>query len=274
MHYSGAKSRPWYGCTQAASTYAERVCQRTAAAVIDELVAEQILEPVAPAALEASLAPVAGVEREREALAKQWQLRRERARYETERAARQYQACEPENRLVARELERRWEEALEQQGQLEEEHDRWQRSAPSHLSGEDEQAIRSLATDLPALWQAETTTQANRQRIARLLLERVIVTVDKTSEKVDVQLHWMGGLVRSHVVSRPVIGVTIAGLITCNWLSGCGPCLVRGCTRVRLRSSSTRRVSGRREWRSDSRPESYCGYWPAWGCRGAVAMEG
>jgi hypothetical protein len=47
--------------------------------------------------LEASLAAVAGVEREREALAKQWQLRRERARYETERAARQYQACEPEN---------------------------------------------------------------------------------------------------------------------------------------------------------------------------------
>src|SRR5262249_28363537 len=142
----------------------------------------------------------------REALAKQWHLRRERARYETERAARQYQACEPENRLVARELERRWEEALKEQRQLEEEHESWQRWAPSRLSTEDEQAIRSLAADLRALWEAETTTRADRQRIAKLLLERVIVTVDKASEKVDVQLHWIGGLVRSHVVSRPVMG--------------------------------------------------------------------
>jgi hypothetical protein len=56
------------------------------------------------------------------------------------------------------------------------------------------------------LWQAETTTRADRQQIARLLLERAIVTVDKDSEKVDVQLHCIGGLVRSHVVSRPVMG--------------------------------------------------------------------
>jgi hypothetical protein len=105
---------------------------------------------------------------------------------------------------VARELERRWEEALKGQRQLEQEYERWQRSAPGRLTAEDEQAIRSLAADLPAVWQAETTTPADRQRIARLLLERVTVTVDRTSERVDVQIHWVGGLVRSHVVARPV----------------------------------------------------------------------
>jgi DNA invertase Pin-like site-specific DNA recombinase len=204
VHYSGSKSRPWYDCARGASTYAEPVCQSVPGAIVDGLVAGQILAAVAPAALEASLAAVAEVERERTALARQWQLRRERARYEAERAARQYHACEPENRLVARELERRWEEALHQQRQLEGEYERWQRSAPVRLTAEDERAIRSLAADLPAVWQAETTTPADRQRIARLLLERVTVTVDKTSERVDVQLHWVGGLVRAHVVSRPV----------------------------------------------------------------------
>jgi hypothetical protein len=105
---------------------------------------------------------------------------------------------------VARELERRWEEALQQQRQVEGDFENWQRSAPARLTAEDEQAIRSLAADLPAVWQAETTTPADRQCIARLLLECVTVTVDKASERMDVQMHWVGGLVRSQVVARPV----------------------------------------------------------------------
>ena len=80
--------------------------------VLDEPIAGRALAAVEPAALEASLAAVAGVERERSELARHWQLRRERARLEVDRAARQHQACEPENRLVGRELERRWEESL------------------------------------------------------------------------------------------------------------------------------------------------------------------
>src|SRR5204862_90987 len=123
---------------------------------------------VRPAALEASLAAVAGVERERGELARQWQLRRERAAYEVDRAARQYHACEPENRLVARELERRWEAALHEQRQLDDEYDRWQRSAPTRLSDTAMSSIRALAADLPAVWSAATTTPADRQRVARL----------------------------------------------------------------------------------------------------------
>jgi hypothetical protein len=122
VRYCGSKSRPWYACTSASGDYAEPLCQSAPGAVLDELVASEVPAAVAPAALEASLAAVAEVERERAALARRWHLRRERARYEAERAARQYQACEPENRLVARELERRWEDALKQQRQLEEEY--------------------------------------------------------------------------------------------------------------------------------------------------------
>jgi hypothetical protein len=106
--------------------------------------------------------------------------------------------------LVARELERRWEEALRQQRQVEEEFERWQRTTAIPLSARDRDAIRGLAADLPAVWQAATTTPADRQRIARLLLDRVAVTVDKQSEQVEVRLPWAGGCIGTHTLQRPV----------------------------------------------------------------------
>ncbi len=204
VRYSGPKSRHNYNCSRGSSTYADPLCQSLSGPVLDELVARRVLAAVEPAALEASLAAVAGVERERSELARHWHLRRERAAHEVDRACRQYQACEPENRLVGRELERRWEEALKAQRQLQDEFERWQRTAPGRPSGDDERAIRSLAADLPAVWRADTTTPADRQRIARLLIEQVKVRVDKSSERVDVELHWVGGLIESHTLSRPV----------------------------------------------------------------------
>ena len=129
IRYAGHTNRHWYGCTRGSADYAEPLCQSLSGPLLDEWVAQQILLAVKPAALEASLAAVAEVERERAELHRHWQLRRERARYEAERAARQYHACEPENRLVGRELEHCWEEALRQQRQLDEEFERWQRSA-------------------------------------------------------------------------------------------------------------------------------------------------
>ena len=204
VRYSGPKNLHSYNCSQGTSSYAEPLCQSLSGPILDELVARRIIAAMEPAALEASLAAVAEVERERSALFRHWQLRRERARYEADRAAKQYQACEPENRLVGRELERRWEEALKSQRQVEDEFTRWQRTAPGRLSPEDEQAIRSLAANLPAVWQAGTTTPGERQRIAMLLIEHVKVIVDKASERAEVAIHWIGGLVESHTLSRPV----------------------------------------------------------------------
>ncbi len=204
VRYSGPKQRPWYSCTRGTADYGEPLCQSLSGPLLDELVARQILAAVEPAALEASLAAVAEVERERAELTRHWQLRLERTRYDAERAARHFHACEPENRLVARELERRWEEALRQQRELEEEFARWQRTTATRLSAADREAIRGLAADLPAVWYAETTTPADRQRIARLLLERVEVTVDKQSEQVEARLHWAGGSIETQTLQRPV----------------------------------------------------------------------
>jgi DNA invertase Pin-like site-specific DNA recombinase len=204
VRYSGPRRRLSYSCTRGSADYAEPLCQSLSGPVLEELIAGRVLAAVEPAALEASLAAVAEVERERRDLSRHWRLRLERAGYESDRAARQYQACEPENRLVARELERRWEQSLEARGRLEDDFGRWQRTAPGRLGPGGEGAIRALSHDLPAVWQAATTSPADRQRIARLLIERVVVSVDKGSERVDVAIHWAGGLAESHTLSRPV----------------------------------------------------------------------
>jgi DNA invertase Pin-like site-specific DNA recombinase len=202
--YGGRASRLRYSCSRALVDYAEPVCQSLAGRVLDDLVAAQILAALEPAALELSLAAADDIRQERERLHQNWQQQLERARYEAERARRQYDAVEPENRLVARELERRWEEALAQQRRLEEEYARFRRSQPEGLSAVEREQIRALARDLPALWQAPTTTAADRQRIVRLLVEEVIVTVRGASEQVDVAICWAGGFRTDHALVRPV----------------------------------------------------------------------
>jgi DNA invertase Pin-like site-specific DNA recombinase len=205
VRYTGSKHGPAYCCGRAAADYAEPLCQHlSSGAVLDDWIAAQVLAAVQPAALDASLAAAADIESERGELLRHWQLRRERARYESERASRQYHACEPENRLVGRELEHQWEEALRKQRVLEEEFERWQHLAPAQLSAADRAAIRALAADLPTVWQATTTTAADRQRIVRLLLERVELTVDKASEYLSVKVTWVGGHEQQQMLARRV----------------------------------------------------------------------
>jgi len=90
-----------------------------------------------------------------------WKQRLERARFEVGRAQRQYQAVEPENRLVVRELERQWEASLQTVQGLEQEYARFRQRHPSPLSDEQRELICSLAANLPALWRAPTTTPCN-----------------------------------------------------------------------------------------------------------------
>jgi hypothetical protein len=128
----------------------------------------------------------------------------ERARYDVERAARQYQRVEPENRLVARHLEHEWEEKLRHQKELEEEHDRSLRNQPRLLTEEEREAIRKLAADIPALWDSPRTTAIDRKEILRQVVDRVSVEVIGQSERVRVVIHWAGGTQTDHEMTRPV----------------------------------------------------------------------
>jgi hypothetical protein len=105
---------------------------------------------------------------------------------------------------VARALERAWEAALTEQTRLEAEHERLKRDKPQAPSAAELEGVRELTHDLPALWRAETTTRAERQTIARLLLERVLVEVVGSTEKVGVECHWHGGSRTTHELTRPV----------------------------------------------------------------------
>jgi DNA invertase Pin-like site-specific DNA recombinase len=202
--YSGRSSRLRYTCGRAMVDYAEPLCQSLAGRVLDDLVAAQVLTALQPAALELSLAAADDLQEQRARLHRNWQQQLERARYQAERAQRQYDAVEPENRLVVRELERRWEAALKEQRRLEEEYARFARKEPDGLSAEEREQIRALAQDLPALWHAPTTTAPDRQRIVRLLVKEVIATVRGESERVDVTIHWAGGSSSGHELVRPV----------------------------------------------------------------------
>jgi DNA invertase Pin-like site-specific DNA recombinase len=211
VHYQRSHGRPspfTYDCVARRNHYGEALCQHVAGPVLDAVVTQHVLAALEPAALELSLAASAQVEHERATLAQLWEHRRERAAYETERAARQYQAVEPENRLVARTLERAWEEKLQAQQALEEAYHRFLQQQPRILTNEERDAIRQLAADIPALWNAPTTTDADRKEIIRQVVERVEVDAQGTSEQVRIRITWAGGGQTEGVLIRPLARYT------------------------------------------------------------------
>jgi DNA invertase Pin-like site-specific DNA recombinase len=196
--------RAYYMCVRHLRQGTERVCAGSQAGVVDDLVVAQVLRALEPAALELSLQATQDIQQERARLDRHWQQRLEQARYETDRALRQYDAVEPENRLVARTLERRWEEALRQQRHLEEEYDRFTQEQPLGLTPQERERVLALSADLPALWQAPGTTVADRKAVIRCLVERVVIQAQQGSNQVGVIIHWKGGSQSVHQVRRPV----------------------------------------------------------------------
>jgi hypothetical protein len=193
-----------YSCCHNAIEYGSARCQSLTGGPLDALVSAWVLRALEPSALEVSFQVAADVEAQRHKLHQHWQQRLERAQYAVARAERQYSAVEPENRLVARSLERQWEEALAAHETLQADYRRFLVDQPMTLSAPEREAIRRLAQDIPTLWQASSTTVADRQAIIRQLIERVVVTRQGESEKVDVVVHWMGGHQSQATMIRPV----------------------------------------------------------------------
>jgi DNA invertase Pin-like site-specific DNA recombinase len=179
-------------------------CQHIAGPALDAYVAGQVLEAVAPAAVEVSMAAAAQAEDERAMLDKLWRQRLERARYAAGRARRQYQLAEPENRLVARQLEADWEAALAETARLEADYQRFTEEQPAVLSPAERAAIRALASDLPQVWDAPSTTHADRKELLRILIQDITVNVAGDSELVDVTITWAGGHQSTGRAVRPV----------------------------------------------------------------------
>ena len=154
-----------------------------------------VLEALTPDNLAIAVATMAEVEREDAALQSQWQLRLERGRYEAERARRQYEAVEPENRLVARNLEAQWEDKLRAVEQLEREYESWRHRQQLILDDGDRDQILALAQDLPRVWSAPTTTAAERKQLLRLLIDSVLLDNHRLSGRTWFQINWRTGAI-------------------------------------------------------------------------------
>lgn len=197
---------PHYVCQSHLMRGTQRTCTGLTSTQIDELVTNQVFKALEPAALELSVNVLADLERDRTQLNKHWQQRLQHAQYEVDVAQRRYRAVDPDNRLVAATLEREWEGALRNKRELQDEYDRFQHTSPTQLSPEERSKITALSSDIPALWQADRTTNADRKEVIRCLIDRVVVHVRDDSEYVDATIHWSGGYTSQHEFVRSVNG--------------------------------------------------------------------
>jgi DNA invertase Pin-like site-specific DNA recombinase len=205
VHYTGPNGDyPVYCCRTDRDQTGASSCQEVRALAVDASVADILLEALKPDRIAIALSALQQLDREARQLERQWALRRERARYEAERARRQYDAVEPENRLVARSLERVWEEKLRAVEAIEQDYDRWRREQPQVLSDDDRDALQALGQNLPQVWHAASTTAAERKRILRFIIREVVLDQMKVKGHVCLKILWQTGAASEHTVSRRV----------------------------------------------------------------------
>jgi DNA invertase Pin-like site-specific DNA recombinase len=201
VRYTRDGTTPSYECNQVHKQQGGRTCQFVRGDGVDATVARLFLEAIQPAQLEVSLATLDQIEDQARQVQRQWQLRLERARYEADLARRRFLAVDPENRLVARNLEKDWNEKLAVVEQLEREQARSPGGVAVRLSPEERQRILDLAEDLPALWHAPTTTPVERKQLLRLLVKDVTLTKEATT--IRVALRWQTEVCTTLEVPRP-----------------------------------------------------------------------
>ncbi len=191
-----------YDCTHARSDHTNTPgCRSIMAAIVDVTVAQRLLVAVTPTEIAVALAAADEVVDRRARSTRALELRLERARYDAARAERAFHHCEPENRLVARGLEQRWEEALKALAEAEAALASAQRAvAPLPPRA----ALEALATDLPRLWAAPTTSHKDRKRLLRTLVADVTLKSAPGDDQVRVGIRWRSGATEEVIVQRPL----------------------------------------------------------------------
>jgi hypothetical protein len=157
----------------------------------DQRVAEEVLRRLQPLVIRAALAAIDEQAQRSDERLRQKELALEQARFEAGRARRQYDAVDPDNRLVAAELERRWNEALKRQLEIEQELAALRASQPTRLSEAVQERLVQLGEDLPALWNHAQSQPELKKRILRTVLHEIVVR--REGDKISMLLHWQGG---------------------------------------------------------------------------------
>ncbi len=157
----------------------------------DRLVSEQLLQCLTPLGIEAAIEAIEALQGASDDRIQQKALALEHARYEVTHARRQYDAVDPANRLVAAELERRWNQALAAEAQLEAELATLQQGRERPLSDAQKRELLEFARDLPRLWEDPHSSPEHKKRLLRIALKEIIATCE--GETIRLVLHWQGG---------------------------------------------------------------------------------
>jgi DNA invertase Pin-like site-specific DNA recombinase len=204
MHsaYSGARGREGYArryyCDPREGEVAHQgtdgpECQGLGGRQLDEAVLAEVFRVLEPAAISATAKALADREASDAARLRAFETAVERARYEAERARRQFHACEPENRLVARTLEGVWEKRLREVERAEADLAAQRARRTSPLTSEELERLQRAGADLRAIFDAPTTSQRDRKLLLRALIAEVCVTVEREANTADASIIWEGG---------------------------------------------------------------------------------
>jgi DNA invertase Pin-like site-specific DNA recombinase len=203
--YGGSNgTSPSYECSWRRRELAGRGCGSVRADVLDAAVAERVMDVLTPAQLEIALSALSEVERRDQAVEHQWQMKIQRADYEAQLAQRRFDEVDPANRLVADNLEKRWENALQQLAQVRQEHGEYRQKQTPPLTADQQRQVRQLAEDLPRLWRAPTTTAKEHKRVLRLLIKDITLEKRAATHQAILHLRWQGGATEDLTVALPL----------------------------------------------------------------------
>jgi len=207
--YSGVKPNRFarYCCARGYLDIGEPKCIAFGAAVVDARISREILRVVQPAALEASRFAMEKMDEQADAVLAALQSDLQAAKYQASRAQRQYDAADPENRLVTDELERRWNAALRAVADLERRIREHQGSHPQRTDQEWNE-LQDLAADLEAVWESQHCDERLKKRILRTLIKEIVVDVDEAKGEIHLTIHWHGGVHTNLVTHRRKSGGT------------------------------------------------------------------
>ncbi len=200
--YTGRYPRPIYRCEQPNVQLGQRRCLSVAGKRVDETIAAEMLRAVAPMAIEAAEEADRMLRDEDQDRRRIAELELQQAQYDASLAERRYAACDPDNRLIAAQLEKAWETALQRVELCRDRLDRMQISDADDVRPD----FTGLAGDLSAAWKAPRTTMRTRQRLVRALITEIIVDIDDAAGEIVLVIHWKGGQHSELRVRKPRTG--------------------------------------------------------------------
>ncbi len=194
---------PTYECNRRARECISKSCMSLKADLVDKAIIQRALKTLQPEQVQLAIEALEELQQRQKRVDKSWELKLQRAQYETELAQRRYEAVDPDNRLVAATLEQQWNNALIALEELQKQYHQYQSEDHLLLSGEQQKSLLELAKDFPKLWDAPSTDPKDKKQILRLLIEDITVERPHQSKTAVLHVRWKGGACEDITVTFP-----------------------------------------------------------------------